>query len=135
MALTTQITAKFFPPIGLIGQTPGFIDFTPTELASDGHIQTISRTFSFDAKTLLSTETNPNTGKEDVVDMTDTDVTAYLNTVFTDAGATYAAKIYILNVRRLSDAIVGVASIDTASPYVDRDDVFYVDVKMNVSVA
>jgi hypothetical protein len=134
MALVATITAKTYGPIGLVGQSPGFVDFTPAELASDGHIQTITRTFSFDSKTELAAITDVATGMIAIVDKTETDVTTYLATVFTDVAKAYDAKIYILNVRRVSDAIAGVASIDTGSPYVERDDFFYIDVKMNVSV-
>jgi len=135
MANTITISAKYFPTIGLIGQSVGFVDFTPAQLASDGYISTLSRSFDFDVKTIMVGITNVTTGKEAVMTQITTDVTAYLDTIFTDVGATYVSKIYVLNVRRLSDAIVGVATDDLSSAYVDRDDIYYADVRINVSVA
>lgn len=135
MALQTSITAKLVPSIGLVGQTPGFVDFTPAQLASDGYISTLTRQFSTDAKTLLTGITDPTPGKEALLTQIESDVTDYLDTVFTDVAKTYVAKIYLVNVRRVSDPIVGVSVADAKSPYVDRDDIFYVDVRINVSVA
>lgn len=135
MALVATITAKLFPTIGAIGESAGFTDFTPAQLASNGHIQTISRSFSLDAKTILVGQTSVTTGKADLMTAIDTAVTLYLATIFTDPAKAYDAKIYVLNVKRISDAIAGVADIDLPSVYVDRDDTFYVDVKMNIGVA
>jgi nitrogen regulatory protein PII len=134
MALTSQITARYFTPIGMLGQTSGFIDFTAAELAGNGNIQTITRTFEFEAIN-LSGVTNPNVGMELVVDITQILAEDYLDTVFTDATKTYDAKIYITNVKRLSTPISGVTAFNSRSPYVDRYDNFYVDVRMNISVS
>lgn len=133
MALNTEISAKYFSPISTVGQSSGFQDFTQAELSSDGNIQTITRTFDFDV-TVLSGITNPVLGMEYVVNATEIVVTDYLNTVFTDPSKTYNAKIYILNVKRLSTPISGVSTLNNRSPYVDRFDVFYVDVRINVEV-
>lgn len=134
MALTTKITAKLFGGIGLVGQSVGFVDFTPTQLASDGFIQTLNKTFEIDAKTLLVGIVSPTLGKEALMTQIEADVVLYLDTVFTDATKTYEGLIYVTNVVRKSDPIVGVSSADSLSVYVDRDDVFYVSVRMNVSV-
>ncbi len=134
MALTTSITARLFPQIGLVGQTPGFTDFSAAQLASDGYISTLNRSYDFDAKTELLAIVDPSLGKEAVVDKIETDVALYLATIFTDPLYDYVAKIYVTNVRRVSDAIVGVAAADSSSAYVDRDDIFYCEVRINVSV-
>ena len=135
MALTTEITAKLYSPIGLVGQNPlGFTDFTKAELQGNGNIQTIVRTFSFAADPVLNLIINPTLGKNALITQTDLDVTTYLDTVFTDIAKTYLAKIYILSVSRKSNAISGVLPLDINSIYVDRNDVFYVDVRINISV-
>ena len=135
MALTSTITAKLYPAIGLVGQSVGFVDFTPIELASNGYIATMSRQYDIDAKTILVGITTPTLGKEALMTEIKTVVDAYLATVFTDAAATYVAKIYVLNAPRQSEAIVGVATVDANSTFVDRDDNFNVTVRINVSVA
>src|SRR5574343_1993309 len=132
--IITQITAKLFPQIGLVGQTPGFVDFTPTQLANDGYISTLTRNFTFDANTILAAIVDPTPGKEALMTEIDTEVATYLATVFTDPLYDYTCKIYVTNVRRQSDAISGVAAADSGSPYVEREDIFYVDVRINVFV-
>jgi hypothetical protein len=133
MALTTEITAKLYEPIGLIGQNPiGFIDFTKAELQGNGNIQTVNRTFSFPADPVINGITNPTLGKLAIVNQTDVEVTDYLDTIFTDPTKTYLAKTYILCVSRKSKAITG--ALDVNSSYVDRNDYFYVDVRINISV-
>jgi hypothetical protein len=134
MALTSTITARLTPSIGLVGQSVGFVDFTPTELASNGYISTLSRTYEIDCKTILAAIVSPTLGKEALMTEISTVVDAYLATVFTDAAVTYAAKIYVLNVTRTSEAIAGVSAADIYSTYVDRDDQFNVSVRINVSV-
>lgn len=134
MALTSQITARYFTPIAAVGQSSGFLDFTAAELAGNGNIQTITRTFDFDAAN-LSGVTNPIVGMEAVVDITQILAENYLDTVFTDVSKTYNVKIYITNVKRLSIPISGVTALNSRSPYVDRYDNFYVDVRMNIEVA
>ena len=135
MALTTEITGRLYYQIGLVGENPlGFPDFTKAELQGNGNIQTITRTFAIDAKSIMSLITNPTIGKDALVQQTNIEVTAFLDTVFTDPAKTYLAKIYILSVSRKSKAISGVLPLDINSIYVDRDDYFYVDVRMNISV-
>lgn len=134
MALSSTITAKLNPAIGLVGQSPGFVDFTAIQLASDGYISTLSRAYEVDAKTILVGITDPTPGKEALVTEIKTVTDAYLATIFTDAAKTYEAKIYVLNTSRISDAIGGVAAADAHSAFVDRDDIFNVLVRINVSV-
>ncbi len=135
MALTSTITAKLYPPIGLVGQSVGFVDFTANQLASDGYISTLTRKYEFEANNILAAIVDPTLGKEAIVGEIQAQVEAYLGTVFTDVASTYVAKIYILNARRVSMPIVGVADADANSPFVERVDTFYVDVRINVSVA
>ena len=135
MALVSSITAKLFPTIGLVGQTPGFVDFSNAQLASDGYVGTMSRQYDIDAKTILVGIVDPTPGKEALITEIQSVVDAYLATIFTDATKTYTAKIYVLNAARQSEAIVGVATVDSNSTFVDRDDIFNVNVRINVSVA
>jgi len=134
MALTSTITARLTPSIGLVGQSVGFTDFTPAQLASDGFISTLSRSYEIDCDSILAAVVSPTVGKEALMTEISTVVDAYLATVFTDIAVTYEAKIYVLNVARVSEVIAGVAAADTYSAYVDRDDQFNVNVRINVSV-
>lgn len=134
MALTTQITARLVPSIGLVGQTSGFVDFTKLQLESNGFISTLTRQFKIDAAATLGSITDPLLGMAALLTQLETDVDAYLQTVFTDSAVTYLAKIYVTNVIRKSDPITGVITKDALSVYVDREDMFYTDVRINVSV-
>ena len=135
MALTSKITAKNFNQIGLVGQTTGFVDFTKTQIDANGGIQTMARVFKFSTKSVLTGIANPTLGKEALMTQTQTDVDLYLNSVFTDVAKTYDANIYVLNVKRLSESIIGVLPNDTTSVYVERDDFFSITVRIEVLVS
>ena len=135
MAISTKITAKHFTQIGLVGQTVGFVDFTQAQIDANGGIQSMSRTFSFTSKSVLTGISNSTLGKEALVTQTQLDVDTYLATVFTDVAKTYDVNIYLINVKRLSTGIVGVSASDTNSVYVERDDIFHSTVRIDVLVS
>ena len=135
MAILSKITAKNFTQIGLVGQSVGFVDFTKAQIDANGGLQTMSRTFTFTSKGILTGITNSTLGKEALMTQTQLDVDTYLATVFTDVAKTYTINIYLINVKRLSTGIVGVSASDTNSVYVERDDFFHSTVRMDVLVS
>ncbi|MAO22070.1 MAG: hypothetical protein CMJ25_15085 [Phycisphaerae bacterium] len=133
MALTSQITARNFAPIGQIGETPGFSDFTPTQIAQNGYAQVVQRKTEFLSDTLFSGIITESTGKVAVVDATKTAVDAYIATVFDIVGSTVDVKIFLNNVVFSDKADAAV--IDTASKYVERDPIttVYWTIKVQIS--
>lgn len=134
MAFSTQITGRLFPPIGLIGQTVGFQPFTPQEIASDGHIQTIVKTFSFEVLPLISGETNPNQGIVTFFDEIIDKVESYLDTIFTDVSKTYSVLINVLDVKRQPSPISGVRPEHRGSMFVDKRETYITKVNIQIAV-
>ena len=141
MALTTQISAYKYAEISTVGQTTGFVAFTPDQIKLDGYIQSLIRQYVVPAS-ILNASTYiagspkqiviPNEGMEELLLHVEAEVEDYLKTVFDDVNNDYEAKIMVTNVKRQSDPVAGVAVEDARSKYVDRIDNFYVDVQIQV---
>lgn len=133
MALSSQITARNFGAIGQIGETPGFSDFTNTQIATNGFAQVAQRSTEFISDTIFSGITTDTAGKIALVDATKLAVDTYIATVFDTVGSTVDVKIFINNVVFSDKADASV--IDTASKYVERDPIttVYWVIKVQVS--
>ena len=116
--LTTQITARNFGAIGQIGQTPGFLDFTNAQIASNGYAHVAQRTTQFNSLTLFAGQLTDTDGKLKLVSEVETAVQLYLDTVFDTVNRVVDAKIFINNIHFDTEATVPV--IDKDSAYVDR---------------
>lgn len=117
--LTSQITARNFGPIGQIGETPGFMDFTAAQITQNGFAAVQTRTIEFDSATLFASITTESAGKLEVVNQTKIAVDNYIATVFDTVNSTVDAKIFINNVTFGTKASTGV--IDYLSNYVPRE--------------
>ena len=117
--LTSKISARHFAPIGPLGETVGFSDFTTTELAMNGYAQVAKRSTEFLSDTLFSGITTDSIGKVALVNAVQAEVDLYLATITDTLVSTIDARIFITNVV-FSDR-PDPAVIDVKSKYVERD--------------
>ncbi len=135
MALTTSITARNFNPIGLVGQTPGFTDFTDADIATNGFVQTVSRAIELDRSTVLTGILTDTDGKVAVVDAIQAAIELYLPTIFDTVGNTVDGRIFITNVLFTDIPVTGVNMNNAPSLYVDRETVIVVSWTVRVQVS
>ena len=162
MAITSKISGKRFPQIGSIGESASFTDYTAAELAdadliAPHFIQSISKEFKIPASFLTDNtigsfpHTNAATGKATFMVELKADVDAYLDVLFPSLTENYEANIYVLGVKRTSDAgytvptampagnydtavVVDAVVQDQKSIFVAREDNFYVSVRIDVKL-
>ena len=131
--LVSQITGRQFSQIGPLGETPGFADYTPAQIATNGFAHIAQRSTEFLSDTIFAGITTDSVGKIALVDATQLAVDTYVATVFDTVGSTVDVKIFINNVVFSDKADAAV--IDTASKYVERDPIVTVYWTMKVQVS
>ena len=129
MSLTTKISAKLFPEIGAIGETSGFVDYTPEQMDSSGYATIGLKNLIIDAG-LISSESTNNGGKSALVSAVHDECPDYLDTVLTDAAFNYEVNIYIVAVSRDYTPSNGTEN----GKYVPKDDNFNVSCRFEVKV-
>lgn len=162
MAITSKISAKRFPLIGSIGESVSFVDYTSAELAevdlsAPHYFQSITKEFKIAADFLTDKNTadfphiTATTGKTAFMVKLKADVDAYLDVMFPSLTETYEANIYLLSVKRISEAgytvpaTMPVGDYDTAvvvddnvldqkSIFVAREDFFYASVRVDIKL-
>lgn len=162
MAITSKISAKRFPLIGSIGESASFTDYTTAELndvdlVAPHYFQSISKEFVISADFLRNNttanfpHTNAATGKDAFMVEAKAAVDAYLAVLFPSVSETYEANIYILGVKRVSEAgytapatmpagdfdtsvVVDDVVADQRSIFVAREDNFYVSVRIDIKL-
>lgn len=128
--ISNDISAKFFPEIAGIGESPNFVDFTPEEIASDGFMKVGLKSFEIDANIVDGALTNTE-GKVDLMAEIHVQATAYIDTLLQGVEFQYVVNVYVLSsIRQTQD----IETVTETGNYVDKVDVFLVETRIEVRV-
>ena len=136
MALVLAISAKEFPEIGTVGETPNFADFTDAEKALAEYAKLGIKEIEVDATAVLAGQVNENDGKTEVLSDVEIQTTTYLNGIFTDSAKTYTAKVYVLATERKCSPPPAISPSNyTTGNYVPQSDIMTVQTRIEVLVS